>query len=122
MTPGAAGAVLYTRPGCAPCFALRRLATRAARRHGVVLSVVDITGDPSLEAAYGIRVPVLALPGGIVLEGRVEAGALERAFRETGGGAPSGTARCDARGWRRLAATLRGALRRGGGAARGERR
>ncbi len=122
MTGRDAAAVLYTRPGCAPCFTLKRLAARAARRSGVPLSVVDITGDASLEAAYGVRVPVLVLPRGVVLEGRVEAAALERAFRDAAAGAPRNPARDDAGGWRRLAATLRGALKRGGGAARGARR
>jgi glutaredoxin len=122
MTEQGAAAVVYTRPGCAPCFALKRLAARAARRHGVRLSTVDITGDAGLEAAYGARVPVLLLPGGIVLEGRVEAAAVERAFRDAGAGGPRDPARGDAGILRRLAATLRAALKRSDGAARSERR
>jgi len=121
MSAGGARAVLYTRPGCPPCFALKRRAARVARRQGMRLSVVDITGDATLEAAYGTRVPVLVLPGGMVLEGRVEADALERAVRETVTGTDPGSNRGARGGWRRLAATLRSALKRGGGAARGER-
>jgi hypothetical protein len=67
-------------------------------------------------------VPVLVLPDGSVLEGRVDEATLERAFREAGADGPGGARRAADGGWRRLAAMLRGALKRGVGAARGERR
>ena len=87
MRPGApeGEAILYTRPGCAPCFVLRRSAARIARRHAIRLRVVDVRTDPDLEARFGREVPVLALPGGRTLRGRVEPDELEVAFREARG-------------------------------------
>jgi len=72
--------VLYSRQGCSPCFAMRRAAERAARRHGLALTIVDIDTDPALAARYGQEVPVLLLPGGVVLRGRVEPGEIEAGF------------------------------------------
>jgi VanZ family protein len=75
-------AVLFTRPGCPLCYALHRAAARAARRAAVPLRVVDITHDATLASRYKNEVPVLLLPGGRRLQGRVEPGEVEAAFRE----------------------------------------
>ncbi|MBI1949956.1 MAG: glutaredoxin family protein [Acidobacteria bacterium] len=80
-----AAAVLYARQGCSPCFALKRLAARSARRHGVPLRVVDIDSDPALRERYDREVPVLDLPGGGRLQGRVPAGEVDEAFRRAAG-------------------------------------
>ncbi len=80
-----ATAVLYARRGCSPCFALKRLAIRSARRHGVRLCVVDIDSDPALRERYDHEVPVLDLPGGGRLQGRAPAGAVDEAFRRAAG-------------------------------------
>ena len=85
-------AVLYTRHGCAPCFAMRRAAARAARRSGLDLVVVDVDSDPALAARYGQEVPVLVLPGGAVLKGRAEPGAITTAFAAATAGAGPGVA------------------------------
>ena len=85
-------AVLYSRHGCSPCFAMRRAAEHAARRWGLILTVVDIDKDPALAARYGQEVPVLALPGGVVLKGRVQAGEVEAAFATAARGARPGVA------------------------------
>lgn len=85
-------AVLYTRQGCGPCFALRRAAGRAARRAGLALVVVDVDSDPVLAARYGQEVPVLVLPGGGVLKGRVEPGVLAAAFAAATTGTSAGVA------------------------------
>jgi len=83
-------AVLYARDGCSPCFALKRLATRSARRHGVRLRVVDVDSDPALRERFGREVPVLELPGGVRLQGRASARDVDDAFRRAAGGrAPS---------------------------------
>jgi hypothetical protein len=74
-------AVLYARDGCTPCFALRRLAGRSARRHGVRLRVVEVDSDPELVRRFGDQVPVLLLPGGGRLQGRAAARDVEEAFR-----------------------------------------
>ena len=54
------GLVLYLRAGCHLC----REAEAELARAGVAASPVDIAGDPALEAAYGVRIPVLADPAG----------------------------------------------------------
>jgi len=85
-------AILYSRHGCSPCFAMRRAAEHAARRTGLTVTVVDVDTDPALAARYGREVPVLALPGGVVLKGRVEPGAVEAAFASAARGARPGVA------------------------------
>ena len=84
MTRDAVGsrtAILYSRPGCPLCFVLARAASRAARRHGLGLRVVDIRSDPDLLARYDREVPVLELPGGGTIRGRAGAEEIEAAFR-----------------------------------------
>ncbi len=81
-------AVLYSRPGCPLCFALRRAAARAARRHGMRLQVVDVEKDEALRTRYENEVPVLLLPGGRILQGRVADDEIEAAFRAAGPPAP----------------------------------
>ena len=79
--PGDGEAVLYTRVGCPPCFALKRLAARSARRHGVRLRVIAVDSDPDLIARYGDQVPVLLLPDGARVQGGAGASEVEEAFR-----------------------------------------
>jgi hypothetical protein len=64
---------------------MRRAAARAARRSGMALVVVDVDSDPRLQARYGLEVPVLTLPGGPTLSGRVEPGVIEAAFARAAG-------------------------------------
>jgi VanZ like protein/glutaredoxin-like protein DUF836 len=79
---GGARVVLYSRSGCAPCFEMKRVAGRAARRRGVPLVVVDVDSDPGLRQRHGDEVPVLELPGGRLLRGRATSDEIERALRE----------------------------------------
>ena len=76
------GAVLYSRPDCPLCFTMKRSAGRIARRLGVPLQVVDITGHPEFEALYRNEVPVLVLPGGITFRGQADGAALLSAFEK----------------------------------------
>lgn len=108
-------AVLYTRAGCPPCFVLRRAAERTGRRHAIRLRVVDVAADPVLEERFGRLVPVLVLPGGRTLSGRVEPADLESAYREAGRRAMAGR-RMRVGPWLRSALA---ALRRGGRGAHG---
>jgi hypothetical protein len=71
---------------------MRRAAEHAARRCGLMLTIIDVDTDPDLAARYGHEVPVLALPGGIVLKGRVEAGEVEAAFATAAAAARPGVA------------------------------
>jgi len=64
---------------------MRREAERASRRTGLLLEVVEISGDPALERRYGTEVPVLVMPGGETFRGRTVAGEIERAFARASG-------------------------------------
>jgi hypothetical protein len=61
---------------------MKRAAGRAARRRNVALVVVDVDSDPDLRRRYGDQVPVLELPGGRFLRGRVTSDEIERALVE----------------------------------------
>jgi hypothetical protein len=89
---------------------MRRAAERAARRSGLALVVVDVDADPALAARYGHEVPVLALPGGVVLKGRVEAGAVEAAFASVAAGARGRTSPGVAARARRVVTSVAGRL------------
>jgi glutaredoxin len=82
QTPPSTTAVLYSRPDCPLCFALRRVAARAARRAGIPLRVTDVSLDPDLLARYGSEVPVLELPGGRTLGARATDAEVNAAFQE----------------------------------------
>lgn len=99
-------AILYTRHGCPPCFALRRLARRASRRTGIPLVEQEVGGDPELEARFGSEVPVLIIAGQSPLRGKVGSAEVDALFHRAAGsaGAPSR--------WRRWLAVL--GLVRGG--------
>ncbi len=60
---------------------MKRAAARAARRHGIPLSVVDVEADAGLATTYADRVPVLVLPGGGTLQGRTAPADIDAAFR-----------------------------------------
>ncbi len=91
-----AEAILYSRADCPLCFAMRRAARRAARRHGLRLRVVDVNSDPVLEARFGREVPVLLLPGGRTIRGPAAYVDVDRLFRLSAlsavEGLPGGTA------------------------------
>ena len=87
---------LYSRHGCPPCFALRRLARRASRRTGIPLLERDVAGDPELEARFGSRVPVLIVAGEAALQGRVGPAEVDLLFRRV-----AASARVRPSRWRR---------------------
>lgn len=70
---------LYTRDACGLCREAERIVAREARGHAI--EVVDIDADPALQRAYNIRVPVVAVDGVEVAEGRVPPGAVRTALR-----------------------------------------
>jgi hypothetical protein len=72
-------AVLYTRPGCHLCEALKQeLGAADLPPHELV--EVDVEGDPALEAAHGQSIPVLAIGGRVVVKGRADPRVLRRRF------------------------------------------
>lgn len=79
---GETEAILYTRHGCGPCFAMQRAAAHAAGRTGLALRIVDVDADPDAAARYGTEVPVLLIPGGGVLRGTTSSADIAAAFRQ----------------------------------------
>lgn len=73
---------VYTRSGCGLCREAEELVAREAAGHRVRL--VDVDADPSLQRAYNIRVPVVAVDGTEVAEGRLSAGVVRAALRRSG--------------------------------------
>ena len=69
---------LYGKPGCQLCEEAREVVDRVRRRRPFELEEVDITRDPTLEARYRERIPVIAIDGEEALELVIEASELER--------------------------------------------
>jgi glutaredoxin len=69
---------LYGKPGCHLCEEARAVVLAVRERHPFELAEVDITRDPSLEALYRERIPVVAINGQEALELVIEATDLER--------------------------------------------
>lgn len=70
---------LFTRDGCGLCREAERIVAREARGHAI--EIVDVDTDPALQRAYNIRVPVVAVDGVEVAEGRVAPGVVRTALR-----------------------------------------
>jgi glutaredoxin len=69
---------LYGKPGCHLCEEARAVVEHVRERRPFDLEEVDITRDPSLEALYRERIPVIAIDGQEALELVIEASELER--------------------------------------------
>ena len=69
---------LYGKPGCHLCEEAHAVVVAAQRRHEFELEEIDITRDPTLEALYRERIPVIAVDGEEVLELVIEATELDR--------------------------------------------
>ena len=77
---------IYSRPGCHLCDEMKAVVTRVVGSD-VSLEEVDISGDPALEALYGLEIPVLLADGKKIAKYRIDETALRRvlASRESGG-------------------------------------
>ena len=69
---------LYGKPGCHLCEEARAVVDEVRTRHPFELDEADITRDPTLEAVYRDRIPVVAIDGEEALELVIEATELER--------------------------------------------
>jgi glutaredoxin len=69
---------LYGKPGCHLCEEARAVVLAVRERRAFELEEVDITRDPTLEALYRERIPVVAIDGEEALELVIEATELER--------------------------------------------
>jgi glutaredoxin len=54
---------LFSRPGCHLCDDMKAAIDRVSQSIALTLHVVDISGDPDLEARYGVEIPVLLVDG-----------------------------------------------------------
>lgn len=72
---------LLTRPGCHLCDGVRPALSAATAALGLALRERDISQDPSLQAAFGQRIPVVRAGGRVLAEGRIDPDALWEALR-----------------------------------------
>jgi thiol-disulfide isomerase/thioredoxin len=72
--------MLYSRPGCHLCDEMKAVVQRVVRaaEPPIALEEIDISGDPDLEALYGMEIPVLLLEGKKVAKYRVTEAELTR--------------------------------------------
>lgn len=71
---------LYSRPGCHLCDDLAAALQPLLDSAGASLSIINIDADPALRERYDWRVPVLALDGEIICEGRLDEDAVRDAL------------------------------------------
>ncbi|MGH7611661.1 MAG: glutaredoxin family protein [Candidatus Dormibacteria bacterium] len=71
---------LLGRRGCHLCEQARDAVLPAAGELGLGVSEYDVDDDPGLRAEFGERVPVLRRGDRVLLEGRIEPGAVRAAL------------------------------------------
>lgn len=69
---------MYGREGCHLCDEAREAILALRRELAFAYREVSIKGDPELEAAHGLRVPVVLVDGEEAFEYRVDAAELRR--------------------------------------------
>lgn len=67
---------LYGKPGCHLCEEARGAVAEVRAERELALEEVDVSTDPGLNAAYGERIPVLAIDGEEAFELHVDAASL----------------------------------------------
>jgi len=73
--------VLYVREGCHLCDAFLVELMQDMGSSCSSLSIVDVDGDPGLASEFGLRVPVLAVAGRVVCEGRYDSPRVREALQ-----------------------------------------
>jgi hypothetical protein len=76
-------AVLYSREGCCLCAEAERHIRSVFGRGNV--EVIDVTSDRQLEDRFVFRIPVLAVDGRVVAEGRISRADALDAYRRARG-------------------------------------
>lgn len=69
---------LYGKPGCHLCEETRSLLDQLSRRYPLEVDEIDITTDPELFRRYDVRIPVLRLDTGSLLEAPIRERDLKR--------------------------------------------
>jgi thiol-disulfide isomerase/thioredoxin len=77
--------ILYTSPGCCLCTRLLEQLAELESEVPFRLQVVNIDGDPNLEALYRTELPVLLLNGRKVVKYEVSTEALRQRLRRASG-------------------------------------
>ena len=72
---------LYSRPGCHLCDEMKVVVARVAGAIPLSLQEIDISTDPTLEARYGLEIPVLLVEGKKAAKHRVTEAALARLLK-----------------------------------------
>lgn len=72
---------LYSRPGCHLCDEMKAVVARVAGAIPLSLQEIDISTDPTLEARYGLEIPVLLVEGKKVAKYRVTEAELARLLK-----------------------------------------
>jgi glutaredoxin len=78
---------VYSAAGCHLCDVAKELLERERAALGFDLDVVDITGDPELEAAYREQIPVVFVAGRKAFKYHVDVAELRRRVAAAGTGA-----------------------------------
>ena len=75
---------LYSRPGCHLCDEMKAVVRRITGEADTPITVeeIDISGDPGLEALYGVEIPVLLVDGRRAAKYRVTDDALRRMLHD----------------------------------------
>jgi glutaredoxin len=55
--------IIYSRPGCHLCDDMKAVVARVSRKIAFSMEEIDISGNPELEARYGVEIPVLMVNG-----------------------------------------------------------
>ena len=72
---------LYSRPGCHLCDEMKAVVARVAGAIPLSLQEIDISTDPTLDARYGLDIPVLLVEGKKAAKYRVTETELTRLLR-----------------------------------------
>jgi glutaredoxin len=72
--------VVYGAPDCSLCGPAKDVVREVARRFGVAVEEVDISGDAELERRYRPRLPVIEIDGRTAFIYAVDPGELEDAL------------------------------------------
>lgn len=77
--------IFYTKAGCHLCEDARDLLEELAEETEYALTEIDIRSDMEVFERYRYRIPVVLINGEILLEGRIDALELVRAFQQVRG-------------------------------------
>ena len=83
MTPSL---TLYSRPGCCLCDDMKAIVAEIQADTAFIVTEIDISAQPELEARFGQDIPVLFINGRKAFKYRVTAGALRPASAPLRGG------------------------------------